>query len=224
MKTIALFAAAATLALAGTASAATYAPTGPQNDVALSTVTDGGWTMIYRGAYRDSVSIADLLGGAQEYVMLGAINNATGILDVLAWATLADVTTVTAWNTTHEANGAEWYFNSSSMGFAGEGDTIYQQSADTNGSCWMGGEGCVAERDRLSWHTSGWDGAPSQVNGGWRSGSNIWLNDSTAFDRVVFTTNSLSAVPEPGTWALMIAGFGMAGVALRRRQVAVARI
>ncbi len=34
--------------------------------------------------------------------------------------------------------------------------------------------------------------------------------------------NTYSATPEPGVWALMIAGFGMAGVALRRRRVAAA--
>lgn len=32
----------------------------------------------------------------------------------------------------------------------------------------------------------------------------------------------MKAVPEPGTWALMIAGFGLAGAALRRRRAAVA--
>src|SRR5687767_9962126 len=31
-----------------------------------------------------------------------------------------------------------------------------------------------------------------------------------------------AAIPEPGTWALMIAGFGLAGAALRRRSVPAA--
>lgn len=38
-----------------------------------------------------------------------------------------------------------------------------------------------------------------------------WDNDPT-----------VAAVPEPGTWALMIGGFGMAGAALRRRRSVVA--
>jgi len=49
--------------------------------------------------------------------------------------------------------------------------------------------------------------------------------------RTVFTTTAnvgtvfnvtAAAVPEPATWALMLAGFGMVGYALRRRRAAVA--
>lgn len=35
---------------------------------------------------------------------------------------------------------------------------------------------------------------------------------------------AVSAVPEPATWAMMIAGFGMAGAALRRRRVTPAMV
>jgi hypothetical protein len=34
--------------------------------------------------------------------------------------------------------------------------------------------------------------------------------------------NAPGAIPEPGTWALMIAGFGLAGVAIRRRRAVFA--
>lgn len=42
-------------------------------------------------------------------------------------------------------------------------------------------------------------------------------NQTVAFDNFEF--GDLTAVPEPGTWALMIVGFGMAGMSLRRRTV-----
>lgn len=41
--------------------------------------------------------------------------------------------------------------------------------------------------------------------------------DRFAIDNVVFATAETGAVPEPATWAIMIAGFGLAGATLRRR-------
>lgn len=40
--------------------------------------------------------------------------------------------------------------------------------------------------------------------------------------RIVINYNEAPAVPEPTTWALMLAGFGMVGFAMRRRRVAFA--
>jgi hypothetical protein len=45
-----------------------------------------------------------------------------------------------------------------------------------------------------------------------------------AIDDVNFSTRSIvEFVPEPATWAMMIAGFGLVGAAMRRRRPAVAR-
>jgi hypothetical protein len=50
-----------------------------------------------------------------------------------------------------------------------------------------------------------------------KSSTNRGANDPV-IDRVVFEAANAGAVPEPASWAMMIAGFGLAGVALRRRQ------
>lgn len=45
--------------------------------------------------------------------------------------------------------------------------------------------------------------------------------DTTRLDNVAMASNA--AVPEPATWAMMLAGFGLAGAALRRRGWAVSQ-
>ena len=88
------------------------------------------------------------------------------------------------------------------------------------------------------------DGAGSSmgiggVTGQWLSGSGddqkyvvtlntgvykeFWFgNNNDAADGYRLDSISIGAVPEPGTWALMIGGFGLAGSALRRRRPALA--
>lgn len=48
------------------------------------------------------------------------------------------------------------------------------------------------------------------------SGGNGYDYDSTLL------TGTVTSLPEPASWALMIAGFGMVGVAVRRRRYATA--
>jgi len=53
-----------------------------------------------------------------------------------------------------------------------------------------------------------------------------WTNDAMVdkpvgdlgSDKIKFSLVPTSAVPEPATWAMMIAGFGLAGAAIRRRR------
>jgi len=42
------------------------------------------------------------------------------------------------------------------------------------------------------------------------------------FETVAFSASSVDAVPEPATWAMLLAGFGLSGAVLRRRRTAVA--
>lgn len=56
-------------------------------------------------------------------------------------------------------------------------------------------------------------------------GQGFYANFAGGFDSgsdFGFRTYVTSATPEPGTWALMIAGFGLAGAALRRRNALTA--
>ena len=212
-------AAVAVLALSSTAAEAqTYTPVGVQNDVSYSDVINGGWSEVYRGDYGSNVSVASIFDqiAAGSQIMLAAIKDGSTTFDVLAAARVEDVLQVTAKNQTHTANGANWYFNGSSMGFAGLNDVIDQNTADIAGS---GEWGYSVERDRLSWHTSGSNASDMTINGGWRSGSNIWLNSSTDWNRVVLVA---APVPEPETYALLLAGLGMVGTMARRRKQAKA--
>ncbi len=52
---------------------------------------------------------------------------------------------------------------------------------------------------------------------GERSSSAPIFDFSTDGGQAIFAYNSQTAVPEPATWAMMIAGFGLAGGAMRRR-------
>ncbi|MCX6840380.1 MAG: hypothetical protein NTX35_21575, partial [Verrucomicrobia bacterium] len=172
-------------------SAQNFIPVGVQENVPVATVTGTwGWYVNYQGFYGDfGVPIADLFAGVQptDYIMYAARPTGAANFTLLAAGLAADVQTVTAINATTTSNGAQWYYNNQSLGFAGLGDTISQSSADvesTNGNL------------RLSWHTNGPEG-PDQLNGGYRAGTIMGLNGATDWERFVlvgFSRGELSAV------------------------------
>jgi hypothetical protein len=51
---------------------------------------------------------------------------------------------------------------------------------------------------------------------------NNQVGGSQVFDVLSFSIGSAAVVPEPQSWALLIAGFGLTGAALRRRRAAIA--
>jgi hypothetical protein len=48
-------------------------------------------------------------------------------------------------------------------------------------------------------------------------GVSIWNDDVTGFGLAGIRFDVASALPEPGTWAMMLFGFGAMGMALRRQ-------
>jgi len=194
-----------------------FIPYGVQNDVSLETVlTDWEWEIVYRNNYSDGGTGDDLIPfteifdgvSANDYIMLASIEDGSETIDVLSAAQYSDITTVTQRNQTHLANGAEWYYNIYSMGFAGEGDIINQNTADIEE---------YSERDRLSWHTdqryTSGGLEPTGILFGWRSGDNLNLNQRSDWDRLVLR---YSPVPEPSVLSLL--AFGLLGLGFIRKK------
>jgi len=99
---------------------------------------------------------------------------------VLAAGERSSVLAVTGHNVTTNQNGTEWYYNpDASMGFAPNGATINQSTADLDG--WY-------DPLRLSWHLNG-----GLMHGGYRAGATLGLNQSTDWSRYIYQSDNLPA-------------------------------
>jgi hypothetical protein len=59
-------------------------------------------------------------------------------------------------------------------------------------------------------------------SGGTLNGTGKMRISALSFDRAPAFTSLPSLVPEPGSWAMLIAGFGLTGAAMRRRRMRIA--
>jgi len=203
---------AALLVMTNTALAQVYNPVGVQTNVPKSTVLNGGWTECYSDLYGNSgtllSSLEPLCQGAN--VMLACSQVDGNEFVVLGQAPIEDVVFNTGTgNTTHPANGIEWYFNESwSWGFAPSGETVSRNSCDTNST---------AAEQRLCWHTG-----DDELEGGWRCGATTGLNSSTTWMRHILIQGDVpevAPVPVNNNYALtllilVLSGIGF--VAIRR--------
>ncbi|MGH8852544.1 MAG: IPTL-CTERM sorting domain-containing protein [Casimicrobiaceae bacterium] len=180
------------------AEAASYNPVGPQTNVSASTVTGGGWAECYRDLYSfQTLDPNTVLSACQgDQLMLACRVTGSATLTLLAQGNRADVTFDTGDNADqlHSANGVGWYFNQSgtdSWGFVRDGDTVAKNNCDVDGS--------GANDQRLCWHLN-------PPNGGYRCGVTEGLNDSSAWERIVYVSrvNVAAAIPTLSQWGLIL--------------------
>lgn len=163
------------------AAAPAYYPSGPQKNVPVSTVTDGGWKQCAVKTMAEPVGtnaekILDTCTG--DYLLLAGRETGSDTLLLLAAAPRSEAIASTGYDSTRLVNGSEWYFQSGySWGFAGAGDSVSRSSCDTasdNGDL------------RLCLHTL-------QYVGGWRIGTIDNLNDSTDYEVVAYEASKVKA-------------------------------
>jgi hypothetical protein len=195
-----------------------YAPFGPQTSVPIQTVTDGGWTECYRDTYDIQINPATVLSQCTgNLLILSCLPTGSNTLTLLAAGVRTDVTFETGDNSdvTHIANGTGWYFNNAglqSWGFVRAGDSVDKDNCDVDTS--------GANDERLCWHLN---------TGGYRCGVTEDLNESSSFERIVYTANGTlpgrsNPIPTLSEWGLitMAGALGIIGliVASRRRKAA----
>jgi hypothetical protein len=166
------------------ASPPSYYPSGPQINVAASTLTAGGWVECWTGNYDDGSSVLStvLAQCPGDYMLLAGGPVASSTWDVVAAAPRADVLTDTGTsNTPHNANGSGWYYTTSfSWGFAPQGSPINRFSCDTIDSNSFPG-GATDGDHRLCWHTTG-----GRIDHGWRSGRTDFLQFVNTYKRSIY--------------------------------------
>lgn len=184
------------------------------NGGAITEVASGADAAFFTGGY--GTYEVNLITGSNAVfpVLFGSTDNthsttgASGTIDV--WVTLTDVT---------EVQGLTHFLTSFGISELNSGFTLTSYSyVDTSNSKFGG--------DLLASHTFNSPGAGLQVGTAYDVGAGPFsittrYTVSGTGNGGAFGTIGVAAIPEPGTWALMIMGFGGAGAMLRSRRRAL---
>jgi len=150
---------------------------GVRNNVAVAELAAQGFSQCFNSQYATAgASLTQVLAQCSGSQLVMACR-ATGSSTLLVAATgfRADVLfdTGAAASTVHTANGVNWYFNTSlSWGYAPAGLAVNKNSCDIE---------TASQGQRMCWHTSA-----NAMLGGYSCGTNIQLNSSTAFEKVIY--------------------------------------
>jgi hypothetical protein len=124
-------------------------------------------------------------------------------------------------------NNGLWRY-SSMGGIGGFGEITMSLTMDATGWAWTISDTGATQSDSGVWQ-AGFAPADVMTAAGGRLATFgsvrsdcPYCGDGGSFDSVTLTGNRGYGVPEPASWSLMIAGFGLLGASLRRRTMAAA--
>ena len=193
----------------------TYYPSGPQVNVAVTEVTNGGWTLCWSETYDLESSVEEIIAGTDDnsvgacdsdlVLLTGWANSSANTLITLAAAPRSEVFEETPMSDINgnilPKNFGAWTSACISSG------SVYTNPHEVNGTFWYYTPGCSmgfsptedldqwpgdsiwedgTQPKRLSWHM--WNKSkPNHLQGGFSLGSAVSLNAASDYTRAIYT-------------------------------------